>query len=564
MSPAAGAAPDGPLVTVVVRSMDRPLLRKALASLAAQDYPAIEILVIDATGGRHGPLPALRLAAGHSMRLVTNGQRLPRPQAADLGLASAAGEWITFLDDDDTCEPAHIAGLVAAARARPEALVVYGCGRLFDPDGRLDQLFGRPFNRALLYFGPLFYWQASLIRTRVRDLGCRFDPMFDVCEDRDFLAQVAAHGDFAFVEDLATFNFRADLGTSGTGTGANRDHARVARFEQLLRAKWAGDSAWHSERVFAKCRRGARALNAGDLPLAQREFASAHTEYPGDPNALHGLARVALVQGDRAQAEKLVRKAIAVNPRIRAFHATLAATGARPDAAQPGQSPASGPSPAVSRMAPCPCGSGQKYKACCGKAGAPRLEPDDEVTRLCVQAKDALAAGDAQGAFQTLQRAAAIRCDGYVYGLLEACCTKLAEPVATASLWSAVQRRCAPIDPGGTPTRLVVVGKSDDQRDAVRAMNEAGIVCDEGRCRFAASLDDAPRDPGSWVVFASPGDVPEDGVANPAPEDGVGNRSPDRAIVLTRQDGPEPLLRALSRIAEGWPLARLSYLAVNL
>ncbi len=75
--------------------------------------------------------------------------------------------------------------------------------------------FGRPFNRALIHYGSLFCWQAALIRRKVVDLGCRFDEALEVCEDRDFLVQIAEHSDFAFVP-VVGFNYRPDLGTSGT------------------------------------------------------------------------------------------------------------------------------------------------------------------------------------------------------------------------------------------------------------------------------------------------------------------------------------------------------------
>jgi len=114
------------LVTVIVRSMDRPELEHAMTSIARQDHPAIETIVIDATGGRHRPLAHQPQRPGHTIRMVGTGTPLKRAQAAQLGLASARGEWITYLDDDDTCEPSHLSALLAAASAHPSALVVYG------------------------------------------------------------------------------------------------------------------------------------------------------------------------------------------------------------------------------------------------------------------------------------------------------------------------------------------------------------------------------------------------------------------------------------------------------
>ena len=233
--------------------------------------------------------------------------------------------------------------------------------RLLHADGSLDRVFGRPFNRALMHYGPLFYWQAALIRTRVRELPCRFDPAFEICEDRDFLAQIAEHGDFVYAPGLATFNYRPDLGTSGTGNASNRDSARVTRFENLLRAKWAGHGTYHTERAAILCRQGVRAFLAGDLDASSRAFAAALALYPDDPNAMHGMARIALARDDRALAERHVRAAIDINPTAAEYHDTLSAimasSGFVPDPA----------SRRVGRMAPCPCGSGRRHKECCGR-----------------------------------------------------------------------------------------------------------------------------------------------------------------------------------------------------
>jgi tetratricopeptide (TPR) repeat protein len=540
------------LVTVIVRSMDRVHLRDALASLAAQDYPALEVLVVDATGGRHRQLPALDWGYGHAIRLVASAEPLQRPQAAQLGLTSASGEWFTILDDDDTCAPTHISELVAAARARPQALVVYGSGRLLGADGRIGKIYGRPFNRALMHFAPLLSWQASLIRTAVRDLGCCFDPEFPVCEDRDFLAQVAMHGDFAFVPGLATFNYRPNLGTSGTGEGVNRDFARVALAETRLRAKWAGPGTWHNERVTARCRRAARAFRAGDIDLAARILDSVLLQYPGDPNASHGLARIALARGDRTEAERLVRAAIDINPRAESYRATLAAITGQVEWAA-GAAATSG-----SRLAACPCGSGRKFKACCGRPGAAPSVDIERFELICKEAEAALAAGDAAAAFEMLERASGIRHDAGVTRLLEVCCTKLTEHLAMPSLWSTVRAVCA--ESAGTslgPARSVlVIGKEESAADAIPALQRANVAEVGATLRVVESLESAAGavDGADCVAICSPDDVPAYGVS------GVG---PGRVLLMAGEDGAFAVVRALARLADGWPRARLCYLGTG-
>ena len=381
-----------PLVSVIVRSMDRPQLVDALASLARQTYEALEILVVDATGGRHRPLPALPLREGHTIRLVHSHRPLARPQAANAGIDAARGEFLSFLDDDDICAPEHLQTLVDAAQARPECLVVYGRTRVLAADGSVVRTIGGPFNRALLHCGPLFFWQAALIRMRVRDLGCRVDEALEICDDRDFLAQIARHSDFAFIA-ADTFGYRADTGTSGTGRGGNRDDGRRLQFDALLRARWKGPATYHVERVTRWCRRAVHAYLRGEREEARRGFVHALAEYPGDPNALHGLARLQLDDGALDAARQSIDAAIAFDGGTAEHHlvrawvlerlgdragADQAATFAARDPLLAGEvamlrkrllPSASAGAVAASggRLAPCGCGSGRRYKDCCGQ-----------------------------------------------------------------------------------------------------------------------------------------------------------------------------------------------------
>lgn len=312
-----------PLVSIVVRSMGRPELRLALESIAAQDYPRIEIILVDASGGTHPPLPDIDWQPGHVLRKVGGDRRLPRPVACNVGLEEVHGHWFCFLDDDDTYEPHHVSALIKATLETPDALVVYGRSNMLGPDGRVEKIFGKPFNRAMMYYGPLFYWQASLIARTVRDLGCRFDEALEVCEDRDFLNQIAEYGDFVSVP-IVTFNYRPDIGTSGTGRGPNRDEARMQYFDGLLRAKWAGPREYHTTRVVAGVRQAIDAYGRGDIAESRRRLERVLSEYPDDPNALHAMARLNFEANRLSEAENQVRCAIEYIPTAAEFHYTHA------------------------------------------------------------------------------------------------------------------------------------------------------------------------------------------------------------------------------------------------
>lgn len=429
------------LISVVVRSMGRPYLRHALESLALQDYPALEVVVVDATGGGHPPLPPLAWREGHTVRIVGGKQQLPRPQAANVGLLAARGDWLCFLDDDDGYDPDFVSQMVAQTRLHPDAIVLYGSTRVLDERGSVVRHFGVDFNRAMLYHRPLFYWQAAMFRRNIIDLGCRFDEELPVCEDRDFLAQIAQHSDFAFVPVLAT-NYGLTTGTSGTTVGANFKPGIHIPCEVRLNAKWAGENAHHLRRATRIARRGVDAFFAGQIDVARGFFEQLLHQYPDDPNALNGLARVALHQGDAVGAIAHANRAVDVNPMVAEYRLTLAEAyrvAGQFDAAQAhalqviddgqlgaaaeallqllpsiaaaslattlGGATAAAPSiggGAPSRLSPCSCGSGLRYKDCCGRIGGKRDATDPLQARVH-HAKLLFDSGEAQAALSAVQ-----------------------------------------------------------------------------------------------------------------------------------------------------------------
>ena len=426
---------DGqPMVSIIVRSMGRPELRLALESLAEQDYPNLEVIVVDATGGTHPPLPDIRWKEGHRIRMVGGNRRLQRPLACNVGLDAVEGEWFGFLDDDDTCDPGHVSELIQASKDHPDALLVYGSARMLDVNNDVKSIFGVAFNRSIMHHGPLFYLQAALIKSKVIDLGCRFDERLDVCEDRDFMAQIADLGDFAFVPAM-NFNYRPDLGTSGTGQAGNRDNARLMKYDGLLRAKWIGSGTYHTARSLTYIRRALEAYANNDIAGAIDRLQQALRAYPDDPNALNGLGFMYLQKDAPETAEPYLRRASEINPTVGEYRLNLAEayvqlkrlSKARPEALAAAQDPTmrdkavamlhkigmpprlppaqpvttAPPKATVGRMDPCPCGSGKRYKHCCGRT-IDNLSPGNTQDMIAKNAISDFRKGAAQDALDRL------------------------------------------------------------------------------------------------------------------------------------------------------------------
>ncbi|HVS14436.1 MAG TPA: PIG-L family deacetylase [Thermoanaerobaculia bacterium] len=120
-SPALTPIEQGPLVSVVVRTRDRPeLLREALASLAASRYRRLEVLVVN----DGGVTPEVGATGELAVRVIDLSENRGRAAAANAGLDAARGEYVAFLDDDDLVGPEHYATLVDLVRA-PGVRVAY-------------------------------------------------------------------------------------------------------------------------------------------------------------------------------------------------------------------------------------------------------------------------------------------------------------------------------------------------------------------------------------------------------------------------------------------------------
>jgi glycosyltransferase involved in cell wall biosynthesis len=120
-------AGDAPLVSVVTPCHNaETFVAETIESVLAQTHPRVEQVVVD-DGSSDGSWEVVRrYAALHPGRV--RGVRLEGNRggchARNRGVREAGGEFLMFLDADDTIEPQTLGALVEAARGRPGALAV--------------------------------------------------------------------------------------------------------------------------------------------------------------------------------------------------------------------------------------------------------------------------------------------------------------------------------------------------------------------------------------------------------------------------------------------------------
>lgn len=114
-------AAGSPLVSVVIVHYNQAhLIRSTIESVAAQDYENLEIILVDDGSSDPEAVAVLNeLEAhdwGHSFRLVRQQNRY-LGAARNAGAQHAAGEYVAYVDDDDSVDPAYLRSMVTAATA---------------------------------------------------------------------------------------------------------------------------------------------------------------------------------------------------------------------------------------------------------------------------------------------------------------------------------------------------------------------------------------------------------------------------------------------------------------
>ena len=267
-----------PLVSVIIRTIGRPSLAASVESVVRQGHRPIELVIVNAGGDRLPPLPG---TDSLDVRVVNDG-RLNRPRAANAGLSAAAGDWIIFLDDDDTFHPEHLESLLAALSDSPEDLVAYSATECVDARGISLGVLSHEFDRMRLLAQNYIQIGAALFSSRLVAEGYRFDERFECFQDWDFWIQLAQRTRFAFTA-RATNRWAVHTGGSGCGIGPNSDLDRQNRFGEELLRKWASLSGQLRRKVRHHNALGERALQNGKPGQALRHFAAAQAVVRGSP-----------------------------------------------------------------------------------------------------------------------------------------------------------------------------------------------------------------------------------------------------------------------------------------
>jgi glycosyltransferase involved in cell wall biosynthesis len=263
-----------PLVSIVTPSYNQAaFLEETLRSVLEQDYEPVEYLVVDDGSTDSSP----EIVARYADRLAwwTRQENAGQVAALNRGFERATGEFMGYLNSDDTLLPGAVSRMVAELERDPELLLVYG-----------DALYTDEKSRQTGYLPSREFEVVEMVRTAEnhvvqpstlwrREAWERYGPLDEdgwYFFDFEFFVRFPPERVRRIPEPLSTYRIHSEAKSTGAAASRlARDHARLAE------TFFASDRLPTAARVVADEGRSSAyllgaefAYEALDLPLARR------------------------------------------------------------------------------------------------------------------------------------------------------------------------------------------------------------------------------------------------------------------------------------------------------
>lgn len=264
----------GPLVSCVIPTHFRPdLVCRAVKSALAQTYRHLEVIVVDDSKSDETHLALKQF--GSAVKYIRNERAVGAPHSRNLGIDSACGEFVAFLDDDDVWLPEKTEVQLRYARRYP----LVGCNSSTRVGRR--RFFTQPPRRVSFqnlltcnHLGSCSFVMCS----RAAIAECRFDVTLPCAQDWDMWLQILRNADK--VPAYVVGRYLVDYNSG--------EHGRISTANPVLRGAWAiwgRYSQYFTPSMMASF--VARHIPVGGSPIryALREWATC-TDYGGESRSL--------------------------------------------------------------------------------------------------------------------------------------------------------------------------------------------------------------------------------------------------------------------------------------
>ena len=232
-----------PRVSVVIPAFNcGDYIVEAIASVVAQDYPDIEIVVVDDGSSDD---TAAKVTSAFPEVLYIRQENAGSAIARNRGILASSGELVAFLDADDLWLPGKLDKQVRYLMEHPEVSLVYtDFSRSADVEHDISsRLATRKFwtqgSEFLSLLRQNFLHTSSVILRRkiLADSGI-FDPKFRNAQDWDLWIRVGEVGRFALIDEVLTrYRLHPDQAIKSPAFRRN-----VVYADKVLMARYAGNA----------------------------------------------------------------------------------------------------------------------------------------------------------------------------------------------------------------------------------------------------------------------------------------------------------------------------------
>ena len=208
-----------PLVSIITPSFNQArYLEATIQSVLSQNYPRLEYIIVDG-GSTDGSVDIIKRYESKLAWWVSEKDQ-GQTDAINKGFAHATGDFLAWLNSDDTYEPNAIPSVVKFLQTHPEVGLVYGDTNYINEDGRVIGRF--PAAQTDLFRLRRGYihipQQAAFFRADLWRTVGPLDSSFYFAMDYDLWVRLAMHSRVKYVP-LTWANFR--LHTSGKTISAD-------------------------------------------------------------------------------------------------------------------------------------------------------------------------------------------------------------------------------------------------------------------------------------------------------------------------------------------------------
>ncbi|MGH9021052.1 MAG: glycosyltransferase family 2 protein [Acidimicrobiales bacterium] len=180
-------------VVMSAYNTDHGFLSEAIDSVLDQIYPDFELVIADDASSDRGVVDVIERAAARDsrVRLVRRAENGGISAATNSAIGEATGEWLVFMDHDDTLTPWALLHVALAINERASTQLLYSDEDKLDERGRLFMPYFKSDFDPLLLLGQNYVCHLTTVR---RDLVERLGGLrseFDGSQDWDLVLRVA-------------------------------------------------------------------------------------------------------------------------------------------------------------------------------------------------------------------------------------------------------------------------------------------------------------------------------------------------------------------------------------